>query len=76
MCVQPDDRSLLTVPKAEDISDDAVSIVILDNEVRHRVMRGVEPVLSAAGVIPGVLAILANVGTFSFVERPSSATTR
>ena len=32
--------------------------------------------LSAAAVIPGVLAILANVGAFSFVERPFSFTVR
>jgi hypothetical protein len=32
--------------------------------------------LSAEGVIPGVLAILANVGAFSFIERPFSLTTR
>jgi hypothetical protein len=34
--------SLLIVPQAEDISDDAISIVILDNEVWHRAMRGVQ----------------------------------
>ena len=33
---------LLIVPQAEDISDDAFGIVILDNEVWHRVMRGVQ----------------------------------
>jgi hypothetical protein len=32
--------------------------------------------LSAAAVIPGVLAILAKVGAFSFVERPFSFTVR
>jgi hypothetical protein len=32
--------------------------------------------LSAAAVIPGTFAILANVGAFSFVERPFSFTVR
>jgi hypothetical protein len=62
--------NLLIVPQAEDISDDAIRIVILDNEVWHRAMRGVRAALSAAGVIPGMLAILANVGAFSLIDRP------